>query len=386
MMGAQPLVNVLVCGDYMQLQLIPELAKRVQIGRVYYAVRRSRDAAALGLRPQQAVNVFVKEYLVQAHARYLNHYQCNRIYPWYDCLWEQVALARWQRCDLLHAVLHGNSRRLIEKARATGSRVLGHPVNSHPLYFNRIVQEEQARLGLPVEAVRGPERTLAEIELCDHLFCLSKFVKDSYVANGFPADRISVIHLPIYTQNFAPQSEPPSMSPFRVVCVGQVSPRKGQLYLLEAWKQLKLPNAELVIVGIVHPDMNRLLAPYQGLFRHVPHISQAGLAQLFRSSSLCVLPSLEDGFGLVVTEALTCGTPVLVTESVGSADFVQPGGNGYVVKPRDVDAIREAIGRLYRSEDERARLRAGALKSAAALPTLSDACDQLAGLYRKMVA
>ena len=46
MMGAQPLVNVSVCGDYMQLQLIPELAKRVQIGRVYYAVRRSRDAAA----------------------------------------------------------------------------------------------------------------------------------------------------------------------------------------------------------------------------------------------------------------------------------------------------------------------------------------------------
>jgi len=386
MMSNQPVVNIAVCGDFHQLQLVPSLSKRVQIGKVYYAARRSRGAVELELRPDQAVNVFVKEYLVQGHARYMNHFRADLFYPWYDYLWEQVALARWQPCDVLHAVIHGNSRRLLAKARATGSRVLGHPVNSHPLYLNQIMRNEHARLGLPIEAIGDPGRVLAEIELCDHLFCLSRFVKDGYVSHGFPAERISVIHLPIHTQNFTSQTEPPSTSPFRIVCVGQVSPRKGQIYLLEAWKRLNLPNAELVIVGTVHPGMGRLLAPYQGLFRHVPHMDQAGLARLFRSSWLCVLPSLEDGFGLVVAEALTCGTPVLVTESVGSADFVQPGENGYVVKPRDVEAMCEAIAGLYRSEEKRMTLRAGALSTAARLPTLRDACDRLVELYQRLAA
>ena len=68
-------------------------------------------------------------------------------------------------------------------------------------------------------------------------------------------------------------------------------------------------------------------------------VVQVALADALRAASVLVLPSLEEGFGLVVPQALNCGLPVIVSDRVGGRDFIQHRGNGSIVAVSDAAAL-----------------------------------------------
>jgi len=71
--------------------------------------------------------------------------------------------------------------------------------------------------------------------------------------------------------------------------------------------------------------------------------SRTELAELYRQGSVFVFPSVEDGFGMVVTEAMACGIPVVISDHTGAMDVVQDGVNGFVVPTYDVEALKQRI-------------------------------------------
>jgi glycosyltransferase involved in cell wall biosynthesis len=156
------------------------------------------------------------------------------------------------------------------------------------------------------------------------------------------------------------------------------------VYLLEAWRKLRLENAELLLAGAMRPEMAAVLARYEGLFRYVGPLDKTSLARLYQSSSLLVLPSVEDGFGLVISEALACGTPVVITDHVGARDIVRPEVNGFIVPPRDVDALAATIQAIHSSPELRDRLRVGAIASRSAFPSIAGTATSLAALYDRV--
>ncbi len=79
-------------------------------------------------------------------------------------------------------------------------------------------------------------------------------------------------------------------------------------------------------------------------------------AEGYRSSTIFVLPSLEDGWGVVVSEAMACGLPVIVTEHTGAKDIVDEGINGFIIPSRDVAAIKEKIILLYNDKKLREKM------------------------------
>jgi glycosyltransferase involved in cell wall biosynthesis len=379
----RPSVNIAVCGNFGQLQLMPELARIADLNRVYYAARTSSDAASLGLRPEQACNLFVKEYLIQAHVRFLRHTMGNVFYPLYDKIWQRGVHRNWTPCDVLHAVATGATLPIIRRARDEGAAILTHPVSSHPEFYREELDREIAHLGVPQSAMVYPDRDIGEeLRLSNRMFCLSTLVRDSLVARGYSADRIDVIPLPTDLDLFSPGSSPPA-GLFRVTCVADVRPIKGHIYLLEAWRKLRLPNAELVFAGTMRREMAGVLDRYRGLFRYVGPLGKRALVDLYRQSTLMVLPSLEDGFGLVVAEALACGTPVLITEQVGARDIVKPGVNGYVVPTRDVEALAQTMSNIHASASLREQLRQGAIATRATYPTVQQTAEALARAYEK---
>jgi glycosyltransferase involved in cell wall biosynthesis len=382
----RPSVNIAVCGNFGQLQLVPELARLADLRRVYYAARVSAGAASLGLQPGQARNLFVKEYLIQAHARFFRHVGAGTFYPLYDRIWQRGVLRNWAKCEVLHAVATGAVLPVIRRARDEGAAILAHPVTSHPELFRDVLDREIAALGVPKSAIFYPDRIIAEeLRLADRMFCLSTLVRDGLVARGFSAGRIDVIPLPTDLELFSPGAQP-SASPFRVICVADISPVKGHVYLLEAWRKLKLANAELVFAGAMRQEMARVLDRYRGLFRYAGPLGKTALIDLYRSSSLLVLPSVQDGYGLVVAEALACGTPVLITEQTGARDIVASGVNGYVVPSRSADALAEIIARVHASASLRETLRAGAIATRASFPTTQQAAAALAQAYERTAA
>jgi glycosyltransferase involved in cell wall biosynthesis len=129
---------------------------------------------------------------------------------------------------------------------------------------------------------------------------------------------------------------------FTVLAVGTQDLRKGTPYLLEAWKKADLKNARLRLVGPMNLTKN-FLDSYAGLFEHVPHAANIALGQIYRAADLLVFPTLGDGYGLVIQESMACATPVVTTPCGGGPESITDGQTGWIVPPRDVDALVERL-------------------------------------------
>jgi glycosyltransferase involved in cell wall biosynthesis len=133
----------------------------------------------------------------------------------------------------------------------------------------------------------------------------------------------------------------------RVIYVGTVSVRKGAHYLLRAWERVAGPGMELHLYGaILLPDSvcKAALAGRNG-GRIVFHgsIPARQLGDVYEQSSVLVLPTLCDGFGQVVTDALAHGLPVITTSNAGAADIVEHGKSGLIIPAADEDALAAAL-------------------------------------------
>lgn len=132
------------------------------------------------------------------------------------------------------------------------------------------------------------------------------------------------------------------------LCVGTIEPRKNHRLLLAVWERLVArlgaQTPRLVIAGQTGPMTGDLLASLPRLAQHVEHrpaCSDAELAGLMRRARAVLMPSLAEGFGLPVVEALQCGTPVIASSLPVFAEIGQ--GAAQLVDPHDSAAWEQAI-------------------------------------------
>jgi len=84
--------------------------------------------------------------------------------------------------------------------------------------------------------------------------------------------------------------------------------------------------------------------------------------RLYQEADIFVLPSVDDGFGMVVAEAMAAGLPVIVTENVGAADHIEDGVEGFVVPIRNPEALAAKIKFFYDNLDEVKKMSLASLK------------------------
>ena len=93
-------------------------------------------------------------------------------------------------------------------------------------------------------------------------------------------------------------------------------------------------------------------------------ISRDELKRWYQRSALLLFPTLLDGFGMVLTEAMAAGLPVLTTDRAGSSDFIEPGSNGFLVPAADDEAIAESLDWCFSHPAELAEMRQHCLRRA----------------------
>jgi glycosyltransferase involved in cell wall biosynthesis len=235
--------------------------------------------------------------------------------------------------------------------------VLDYPV-AHHRYSRRLLSEEAQRQPEFAGTLtfdhwpRDVERRFdEECSLADRILVGSTFVKESFVAEGIPPAKVTVVPYGVDVSAFRPDASD-AHHPFRVLFVGQIGQRKGISYLLEAYRRFHRRSSELVLLGNIVGDP-RTLAPYRELFRHVSHVPHSDVPRLFRSASVLVLPSLVEGLSLVILEAMASGLPVVVSTNTGAADVVRDGVDGFVIPIRDPDAIVGKLELLHRDPERR---------------------------------
>jgi glycosyltransferase involved in cell wall biosynthesis len=211
-----------------------------------------------------------------------------------------------------------------------------------------LVTEELERLGLAPEEGLAPawiiEKEDEEFHAADRVMVLSRAAKKSLVKQGVSEKKIFVNPCGVDLSQFTP-IDGAADGVFRIIYCGSVSLRKGVHYLLQAFAELNIGNAELWLIGTgPSPSFNRLIAKYRSdKVRFLGTFPQNELRRMYAKGSAFVLPSLADGFGMVVPQAMACGLPVIVTENVGAADVVTDGVDGFVVPIRDVAMLKEKL-------------------------------------------
>ncbi|MEL7392783.1 MAG: glycosyltransferase family 4 protein [Pseudomonadota bacterium] len=188
--------------------------------------------------------------------------------------------------------------------------------------------------------------------------CPSQLAKADIVSEfGVDPDRIHPIPLGVDQNTFKPQAGL-KHAPKRIVTTASAdTPLKGLHILLEAYHQLLQthPDAELVVIGRLRNGTARRTLRERGLDQRVQFksdLSRDALADEFRQATVAVTPSLYEGFGLPAAEAMSCGTPVIVTD--GGALPEVAGAAGVIVPKGDAPALAEAIKDIIERPDHRA--------------------------------
>jgi glycosyltransferase involved in cell wall biosynthesis len=201
----------------------------------------------------------------------------------------------------------------------------------------RTAYEEHRRRHAP----RRNARKDAELVLADLVVTPTNFSRDSLVTAGVPPDSIAVV--PYGAPAIVATSELPRSDRVIFLSAGSQSVRKGTHYLLEAWRLLRPGRGvELWLVGsITLPD--HLLADLPGTVVIKPSIPRTELFELYGQATALVFPSLCEGFGLVITEALSHGLPVITTPNTAGPNLIEDGANGFLVPIRDAYRLAEAM-------------------------------------------
>ena len=108
------------------------------------------------------------------------------------------------------------------------------------------------------------------------------------------------------------------------------------------------------------------------------------VAHLYNQASVCVFPSVEEGFGMVVTEALASGVPVIVSENVGAKDLITDGQEGFIVPIRNARAIKEALLCLYEDKPKREQMAKNA-RLKVQNQTWEKYEEKLVGVYKELI-
>ena len=235
-----------------------------------------------------------------------------------------------------------------------------------------LVRTECERLGVPYHA--EPDwfraRQLAEYEEADVIL-----VPSAYSRRSFPAAlQNKVMVAPLFgrvpavenfvSTNHAPYNANSEAKPFTFGSVGGQPLRKGFLYLLQAWKRMQLPNARLLLR--TDAPLRRFPA-LRDLLRQLPNVEIVGycanMGDFYRRCDAFVLPTIDDGFGMVLLEAMAHGLPAIATNHCGSAELFISGRDLLIVPPQDADALGNAMQQIYELTELRGKLSSNALQS-----------------------
>ncbi len=236
-----------------------------------------------------------------------------------------------------------------------------------------IYREEAARLpewAATLDGIRDSEQKLArkerEITGASRILVASRFTEGTLATCPGERGPVDVIPYGAPDRGWADPAPPAAPGRLRAIFVGALTQRKGVSYLLEAVARLA-PRVELTLVGA---RLDVPCAPLDAALRThrwIPSLTHHEVLEEMRRHDVLVFPSLFEGFGLVILEALACGLPVIATPHTGGPDVLTEGEDGFVTPVRDVDALAGALETLLSSPARLAEMKAAALAKARAL-------------------
>lgn len=255
-------------------------------------------------------------------------------------------------------------------ARRLGARFVLDRACPHVDAQQALVREESERLGVPypLEPDWFRERQLAEYEEADRIL-----VPSEYSRRSFPqAMQAKVLVAPLFgrippVRSAVARTRDASV-PFTFGFVGGQPLRKGLRTLLEAWEIAALPDSRLLLRTGARLENYPALCERLSRLQNVEPVGYVrDMSEFYRQCDAFVLPTLDDGFGMALVEAMAHGLPAITTDCCGAAELFMPGRDLLMVPAGNAEALAASMRRVFESAALRQELGANAVRAVDAL-------------------
>jgi len=246
----------------------------------------------------------------------------NILFPVYDFfaaffLNHPDLLIGWSQVSLLS----------LKRAKRRGAVTLLESPMIHVSEWNALLEEEyekfpKLRSRESIFSKPMLKRMLKEYKTAAYINVLSTYAASTFIANGVPASKLLVTAPGIDTTFFIPPKNKKQEGKFIVLFAGRLQLLKGVHNLIQAFKKVQLPEAELWLCGLLFEEIKPFLEHTKNI-KILPVADRTALLRLYQSAHLFVLPSIQESFGLVLAEAMACALPVLASTNSGALDLIK---------------------------------------------------------------
>jgi len=247
----------------------------------------------------------------------------------------------------------GASLEAARQARRLGMTVVIERGSTHIAHQDRVLAAAYEGLGMAYTPIdpRIVAREIEEYAIADAIVTGSFPAAATFAGEGVDPAKVAVNPYGVNLERFGRLQPKRGQGRIRILFVGEVGVRKGVPWLLKAFARIKR-DAELHLVGPVAPVFKPMLAqlPLDRVHLRGP-LRGSALDEEFAAADLFCLPSIEEGFGMVVLEAMAAGLPVVASTATGAADMsaAQP----VLIPPADESALAEALALLIADPEGR---------------------------------
>jgi alpha-maltose-1-phosphate synthase len=246
-------------------------------------------------------------------------------------------------------------------------QTIGHASSKHNLFTK--LNNKYPKWGSNSDLSPKPANLLqleaTEHAMADAIVVPSHFVKDTLVLNGVSPDKIHINPFGIDQDLFVNlERRDYKAQTLKFLFVGAINVRKGIPDLLQAWRELKLKNAELILVGANQISAITDAAFVDATVKFVGRIEKNKLPEIYNNAHVFVFPSYFEGLAQVQLEALSCGLPIIGSTNSGSKDIIVDGQNGFVIEPGDLKALKKSINFFMQNREKLAQMSKNATESA----------------------
>ena len=217
------------------------------------------------------------------------------------------------------------------------------------------VVEQYPDWAMTIKGMQDSEQKLArkdrELALADHIFVASTFTKQTL--QDYPG-QLAPVHVIPYgfpTPVKDRQYDRAGQRPLRLLFVGGLSQRKGLAELFAAVAPFG-DRVALTVVGRLPQENCPPLTEALSRHRHIPSLPHDQILTLMRQHDLLLFPSHFEGFGLVITEAMSQGTPVITTERTAGPDLIEHGQDGFIVPAGDTAALAAQLEAILQRPEQ----------------------------------
>ena len=336
-----PSVAIVVGGRFIAFDLARSLERRAALAGIVSAYPRAR---AEGISPER-LHWNPRLGFADALSRRVLRDRSGRAAYGRAVRFGRWAASQLPRADVVQAWT-GYALESIAVAKREGMASVAFRASAHIEAQAELIQAEYEEFGFAAPAVYRPmiERECEEYAAADAVNVISSFAYRTFIERGHPASRLILTPLGVDVAEVTGVARLPRRTgPLRVLFLGTVSLQKGVHYLLQAAHSFDRSALTVSLLGGASADGHELLRRFARAGEWKGRVPRGELRAVLSAHDVLVLPSVQDGFGAVICEAMAAGLPVIATANTGAPDVIRDGIDGFIVPARSIDALREAL-------------------------------------------